>query len=128
MDSTNFIWNAIQQGQISRNAATAGVASGEAARAAGRSKASIEKFEERINKLVLVCKATFELLQETSGVTENQLAEKILEIDLRDGKEDGKVSPVPKRCPECDASICAKFNRCLFCGYEDTEGDAFHTV
>ena len=57
-----------------------------------------------------------------------QLAEKITAIDMRDGRADGKVTAQQKQCPKCSSMICARFNRCLFCGYEDPAGDPFNEV
>src|SRR5688500_18850882 len=42
--------------------------------------------EETVDRLVLVSCALFELLQETTGVSEEKLRAKIVEIDLRDGQ------------------------------------------
>jgi hypothetical protein len=67
----------------------------------------------------------FELLQESSGVSEAQLSAKIVEIDLRDGQSDGRMSPKPKQCPKCQAAMSPKFGRCLFCGYQDTSVASF---
>jgi hypothetical protein len=79
------------------------------------------RLEERIDRLVLLCRAMFELMQETSNAfTEDRLLAKVLEIDLRDGQADGKMTAKPKRCPKCDAMIAPKFGRCLFCGYQDS--------
>ena len=77
------------------------------------------RLEERVDALALVTQALFELLQETSGVSEAQLRAKITEIDLRDGQADGKMTPRPKKCPKCDAMMSPKFGRCLFCGEND---------
>ncbi len=123
-----FVWDTVQQYQIHRLEKGASGVEEAVARDQGAMKADLRQFEERMNKLVLICKATFELLAEATGVTEQQLAERILEIDLRDGKADGRMTPEQKRCPDCGAAVCAKFNRCLFCGWVDASGDVFHTV
>jgi hypothetical protein len=39
--------------------------------------------EEKVDKLALICRAMFELVQESSGITEEQLRNKIVEVDLR---------------------------------------------
>ena len=77
---------------------------------------------EKVEALALVSKALFELLQETSGVSEERLRAKITEIDLRDGQADGRMTPVPKKCPKCDAMMSPRFGRCLFCGHQDGPG------
>jgi len=66
----------------------------------------------------------FELLHETSGISEEQLKKKIVEIDGRDGNVDGRITPQIKKCPKCAATMSPQFGRCLFCGYKD-EAAAF---
>jgi hypothetical protein len=75
--------------------------------------------EDKIDRLALICCALFELMQTTNGISEEQLRKTIREIDLRDGQEDGRVTPQPKKCPKCDATMSPKFRRCLFCGHKD---------
>jgi hypothetical protein len=75
---------------------------------------------EKVEFLALVSRALFELLQETTGVSEERLRAKITEIDLRDGEADGRMTRKGKKCPKCDATMSPKFGRCLFCGHQDT--------
>jgi hypothetical protein len=73
------------------------------------------RIEEKLDRLALIARAMFEL----SGIPQEKLTEKVLEIDLRDGQSDGRMSPKPKRCPKCSAMMSPKFGRCLFCGHHD---------
>ena len=75
--------------------------------------------EEKMDRLALICCALFELMQTTTGISEDQLRKKIGEIDLRDGVADGRITPQAKKCPKCGAAMSPKFRRCLFCGYKD---------
>jgi len=128
MGTFNFAWNALQHVQIKHASNTAEAAQHMARSGQVSTRELLRQLDGRVDKLVLICRASFELLQEQSGVTDQQLAERMMEIDLRDGRADGRMGPQQKTCPKCGAGICAKFNRCLFCGYEDTTGDAFDTV
>lgn len=83
------------------------------------------RLDDKVNRLALICRAMFELMQASSGVTEDQLKAKIVEIDLRDGEADGKVTARAKRCPKCGAMISPQMGRCLFCGYQDDSASAF---
>lgn len=83
--------------------------------------------EEKINHLALICRAMFELLQPSGGVTEAQLAAKIREIDERDGQADGRMTPQGQKCPKCGATMSAQFGKCLFCGYADPAASPFVT-
>jgi hypothetical protein len=74
---------------------------------------------DRVEGLALVTQALFELLQETTGVSEEKLRAKVTEIDLRDGQADGRMTRKAKKCPKCDAMMSPRFGRCLFCGHQD---------
>ena len=51
-------------------------------------------------------------------ITEEQLRARIVEVDLRDGQADGRMTPLPKQCPKCQAKMSPQFGRCLFCGFQ----------
>jgi len=86
---------------------------------------AVSRLEQKLDRLALISRAMFELLQETSGFSEERLSAKVVEIDVRDGQADGRVGPQPTRCPKCDAMISPKFGRCLFCGYSDESAVTF---
>ena len=85
----------------------------------GLARDEVVRLEEKLDRLALITRAMFELMQQSHGLSEEQLAKKVVEIDVRDGQQDGRMSPQPKRCPKCEAMISPKFARCLFCGYRD---------
>ena len=111
-----MLWDLYQQIRI--NDLEAQVAGAQAGAAGGDAAARrhAAHLEERVDRLALLSRALFELLAERTGVTEEQLSARVLEIDLRDGQRDGRMSPKPTRCPKCDAMISPRFGRCLFCG------------
>jgi hypothetical protein len=119
-----MIWDLLQQYQIERLDERVGLAQTVAADSAVARRSAL-RTEDRLEGLALVCCAMFELMRETSGVSEAQLRAKITEIDLRDGQTDQRVTPVLKRCPKCDAAISPHFGRCLFCGHKDDAPNAF---
>jgi hypothetical protein len=83
------------------------------------------RLDEKVNRLALICRAMFELMQASSGVTEDQLKSKIVEIDVRDGQADGRMTPRAKPCPKCGATMSPQMGRCLFCGHQDESASAF---
>jgi hypothetical protein len=83
------------------------------------------RLDDKVNHLALICRAMFELMQASSSVTEDQLKAKIVEIDLRDGAADGKVTARAQRCPKCGAMMSPQMGRCLFCGHQDESASAF---
>lgn len=77
-----------------------------------------EHFEARIEKLVLINMALWELLKANTELTDEDLLKKVQEIDMRDGKIDGKLQKSAKKCPDCGRVVNVKHNRCLYCGFQ----------
>lgn len=71
-----------------------------------------------IEKLFMITEALWTLLKKEHGYTDEHFAQLIQEIDLRDGKLDGKVAKSAERpkCPDCGRVIMRRQVRCLFCG------------
>ena len=121
------VWDVIQQSQIQRLDNTADALREDLAQQQAETQ-SAKHLEERVAHLALICRALFELLQEKTGVTQRELAAKITEVDLRDGRPDSRITPQPTQCPTCQSMLAPRFNRCLFCGYKDQGADPFNTV
>lgn len=107
-----LFYAAMQHGAISQAKSDAGSA---------RSKAenlsfTIRSIEEKIDQMALKCQAMWELLRDTTGLTDADIEEKICDVDLRDGILDGKITKTGQKCHSCDRTISAKHNRCLYCG------------
>jgi hypothetical protein len=73
--------------------------------------------EERIDRLILIVAAMWSLLEE-QGMTEEQLQQRIGEMDESDGVTDGKMTPLPTVCRQCGAKVSAGLTACQFCGNE----------
>jgi len=115
-----MLWDLYQSYRISQLEDR--VASAETSRAQdGVARDATQRLEEKVDRLALICRAMFELLHESTGITEEQLRQRIVDVDLRDGQRDGRMTPQPKRCPKCKAAMSPQFGRCLFCGYEESE-------
>ncbi len=129
MSLINFLWNATQQMQIEE---AKNLADGVKYDARQTAEQTVEQtylsYVKQLDKLGLVCQAMWSLIQEKTGLTEQDLLERVTELDLKDGVLDGKYIKQPVDCPNCGAKMCSKFNRCLFCGQECTDGSAFDTV
>jgi hypothetical protein len=79
-------------------------------------KERIQTLEETVERLSLATMATAEILRDRFGVTEKELEAKIQEIDLRDGKLDGRFRQPRIKCPQCRYINAANRCNCLFCG------------
>ena len=115
----DLLWDLFQQGQIGSaqsEAESARSQAGVAARQAGQSLERSQDSEERIARLALLCQAMWELLSERCQVTNNDLVRKVLEVDRRDGREDGRIGERVIDCPKCGNKVNSRRPKCVICG------------
>lgn len=103
-------------------------ASNEALSASHRaSKASDEAIflKADLEKLMMITEVLWSILKQHHGYTDADLVHKVEQIDMKDGKLDGKVAKsAPMKCPSCNRTIQKKRSRCLWCGCR-VESDPF---
>lgn len=90
-----------------------------------RDQRDYDHLEDRVDKLLLVCSALWELLRDRTELTEDDLLAKVEEVDLRDGRADGKISKTVKKCPKCGRTMSPRHKQCLYCGAQDLTTGAF---
>lgn len=122
----DVLWDIYQELEIQQVRGAVDAVAAEVADRQGSVQADVQQMSERVDRLALLCRAMHELLKQNGAYTDTMLRDKVVEIDMRDGRRDGKYTPPPKKCPKCGAMICRKFNRCLFCGYQDSVASPFH--
>ena len=94
-------------------------ASAEAAQAGGearRARTGLDELEARLDKTELVCEALWTLMRDKLGIADEQLVNRINDIDLSDGKLDGKVRRSATPCAKCGRNVASRFARCMYCG------------
>ena len=87
-------------------------------RAATDVRAQNEIIQCDVEKLFMLTEALWTILKEKHGCTDAELVQRVQEIDLRDGKLDGKVAKVNPDCPKCSRKLMGKRPVCLYCGAE----------
>ena len=88
-----------------------------AASVAGEARTQTELLRADVEKLLMITEALWTLMREQHGYTDEQLVRAIEDIDLRDGKLDGKVAKSPPPlCPECGRNLMGNRPVCLYCG------------
>lgn len=110
----SFGWNFFQSLQIrsnSQNASEANIKS-------RRNSKDVALLEEKIDALALACHAMWEIMQDKQNLTTEQLEKKIQELDLRDGKLDGKLNITVMNCPDCGHKLSPRHTNCFYCGAE----------
>lgn len=111
---------------VSEAQAAARAASAEtSARAAGR---EVRQLEEKIDRLSLVCMAMWSLIQDKTGVTEEDLLQRVRALDLMDGVADGKATRTVSRCQSCQRVMSPRHRKCLYCGQDKLVQSAFDAL
>lgn len=77
---------------------------------------NVKELEIRLDRTLLACEAMWTILRDKLGVTDQELVDRINEIDLSDGKLDGKVRKTAVACPTCKRTIGSRFPQCMYCG------------
>lgn len=91
----------------------------EAARAAskaGMASDEVRRLSSQVDRLTLACQAMWELVRDRTDLSEDDLAQKIEEIDSRDGAVDGKLGARIVPCPSCGRNSNSRRSSCVWCG------------
>lgn len=122
-------------GSIAGSASAQVSAQASVAAAEARTQSTAENLQDeclrlsrRIDRLVLVNAALWELLKERTGLTDVELQSKVLEVDARDGQVDGRLGGVKQTCPACGKTLHPKHAKCLYCGAEPVRRSEFEKV
>ena len=92
------------------------VATRQAAEAAVNARSDVRDLRDQVDRTSMLLQAMWELIAERLSLTDQDLERKALEVDLRDGVEDGKLRAHPLRCPNCGRVSNSRHKKCLYCG------------
>lgn len=88
----------------------------EAKGAAREARTQQVEVEARLDRTLLAFEAMWTLLRDKLDLTDQELVQRINELDLSDGKLDGKVRKSPVSCPSCGRTLSRRFPKCMYCG------------
>ena len=96
-------------------------ASAEADASAARRRVSeaemrLYAIERRADKALLLCETLWTLLREKLSLSDEELLERVKNVDMTDGRLDGRVRRPPVDCPNCRRANAARLARCAYCG------------
>ena len=110
------------------------VAAESAASSADRAKSSVRGVADevsdlrvQVDRLQMLCEGMWMLLKGKTGATDADLAKLVEQIDLRDGKLDGRVAPKTgvTSCTSCGRTVSVRTGACLYCGTRNQTRDLF---
>lgn len=86
-----------------------------------RAKAKVVQSEtadlrRQVDRMQLICEAIWTIVKDRVGADDEQLFQLIKQIDLRDGKLDGRSKKPTQRCSDCKRVVSARTGVCLYCG------------
>lgn len=110
----NVFYELKQTGDINRAQHDAAAANSRAERLGTR----VEDLERRADRLALACQALWEILRTNLGMSDEQIRDKMGEIDLRDGVADGRITAQVANCAHCGRPVRTSRETCLFCGHK----------
>ena len=102
--------------QESFAAGTASRDSLDAKHAARQAQSQVRFIEANLAKALMINEALWELIRDKLKLTEDDLNNKLYEIDMRDGQLDGKNQRPVSDCPKCRRKVSARHPACLYCG------------
>lgn len=91
-------------------------------------RSGVAELEERLDRLTLICMAMWDILKEKGGLVEQELMDRMQQIDLADGVADGKVTRTVAKCHNCGRTMSPRHNKCLYCGATKLERTAFDSL
>ena len=84
---------------------------------AAAARTEVDLVKSDIERLLMITEALWMILKEQHGYDDNELIKRIVTIDMRDGKLDGRVQPEPpQKCPKCNRTLFKNRQRCIYCG------------
>lgn len=89
----------------------------EARAEAQKARTEMELLRTDVERLLLITEALWMFVKKEHGYSDEQLQEVIAQIDLRDGRLDGRVAQdPPQNCPGCGRVLARKRPFCIYCG------------
>jgi hypothetical protein len=112
-----IFWEVHQQRRIGQ----AKSAARSAASAASSASSEAKEVRRQLDKTLMIVEALWTMLREEHGWTDEQLVERVTEIDLRDGRLDGRVRRTSRACAECGRMVGADRHVCMWCGHHGAD-------
>ena len=93
-----------------------------------RLQEEVADLKRKADALTIACQSLWEIVRTRLSLDEQMMLAKMQEIDLRDGKLDGKIATKRISCPSCSRPNNTKRQSCLYCGTRLSGGHLFEKV
>jgi hypothetical protein len=96
----------------------------------GDTSQRVRELELRYERMKLVTAALWQLLKARNGLTDEDLKRYIEQVDLADGKLDGRMGRKGSAmdCSRCNRRILKSASVCPWCGHRSVSGNAFEAI
>ena len=103
--------------QVNAAALSAQEAASEARSTVRDLEAQVNYLKSDVDRLMMITEGLWTLLKRANNFTDQELRDLVNEIDLRDGKLDGRCKPAGIYvCPACSRPVSIRMNTCMYCG------------
>ena len=102
---------------ISSNLQGSGGSSARAQSKVRSDESKVKHLEATVAKLLMINEALWEIVRDKFGMSDEDLNDKIYEVDMRDGAADGKNQRKASKCPNCNHMVSSRHTACLYCGH-----------
>ena len=90
-----------------------------AAEAVGEARKALtaaDGMDARLDRMLLAFEALWTLVRDKLPVSDEELAGRMNDLDLSDGRLDGKVRKSAVSCPSCGRTISRRLPKCMYYG------------
>ena len=95
----------------------------DASSAARNASTDVAILKDDVERLTMISEALWNFIKYHHNLTDEQLHNEIINVDLKDGKLDGKVgATAPQDCPHCHRVLLKNKPRCMYCGETVIQG------
>jgi hypothetical protein len=95
----------------------ASIVAAEARSQASSTASKVAALEEDVAHLLMVVEALWEIVKTEHDFDDTELLRRVVEIDLRDGKLDGRAPKKPAAdCSHCGRKMMGRKPVCIYCG------------
>ncbi|MCA8912981.1 MAG: zinc ribbon domain-containing protein [Planctomycetes bacterium] len=101
-----------------RSSVQAAHSASDANNAARRAENALARLEDALDRQALIIRTLLTACEKAGIFNEDQFRELVTEVDLSDGRLDGKYKPQqgPQGCPNCGKTNGKRAMKCMYCG------------